>query len=99
MGEDFTFDIALIKLKGGKKLARRGWAEKTGAVFVRYVPVEVQVAPHAIRRSYLEMITPFVYIVPWVTTQTDLLADDWFEVEGTPDYPVPTFTPEGGTTT
>jgi hypothetical protein len=88
---DFAFDQAIIRLKGGKKLSRRGWAEKTGVAFVRYIPVDKEVAPAAIRRAYLEMITPHVYIVPWVVTQTDVLADDWFEVEGTPDYPVPTF--------
>ena len=82
--KNFSVDIgfALFHLRRGERLARRGWNGKDLWLKLQ-VPAE-----------HTEMTLPYIYIeypighpaypggsrVPWLASQTDLLADDWFIV-------------------
>lgn len=66
---------AIEAMKSGKRVARAGWNGK-GMWLALQVPDE-----------YSKMDLPYVYmktaqgsLVPWLCSQTDLLAEDWSEV-------------------
>lgn len=72
------FSQALFAIKRGKKVSRSGWNGKG-------LWLELQVPD-----AHSKMTLPYVYInypetsentpgarVPWIASQTDLLADDW----------------------
>lgn len=73
-----SFSQALIELKQGKSIYRSGWNGK-GLWLTLQVP-----------DAYSKMTLPYVYMsypndasntpgarVPWLASQTDLLAEDW----------------------
>lgn len=80
-----TFGLAIEALKLGKKVARAGWNGK--GIFI-----ELQVPD-----QYSKMSSPYIFIdttglqtdnpdaprsrVPWLASQTDMLAEDWRVVE------------------
>lgn len=80
-----NFGEAIELLKGGKKTARKGWNG-------RGIFIELQ-RPDA----HSKMTHPYIFIntsglktdnpdapkslVPWLASQTDMLAEDWVEVE------------------
>lgn len=82
-----NFSQALVELKLGKLVARSGWNGKK--MFIFLVPgsqflvnrkpllgifpdgTEISYCPH------LDMKTVDGKIVPWLASQTDILADDW----------------------
>ena len=80
-----NFGLAIEAAKKGKKITRRGWNGK--GIFI-----ELQ-TPDA----YSKMTSPYIYIdttglqtqnteapksrVPWLASQTDMLAEDWEIVE------------------
>lgn len=72
------FSTALIHLKNGHKVARRGWNGKG-------LWLELQLPD-----AHSKMTLPYVFMsypndsvntpgarVPWLCSQTDMLADDW----------------------
>jgi len=74
----FTFSAALVDLKAGRKVARTGWNGKG-------LWLELQ-APDA----HSKMTLPYIFMsypadatntpgarVPWLASQTDMLAEDW----------------------
>ena len=76
----FGFGVALMVLQNGGKVARIGWNGK-GLWLELQVPDE-----------HSKMTLPYIYInypdyakntpgarVPWLASQTDMLADDWME--------------------
>lgn len=79
------FGLAIEAVKKGKKIARHGWNGK-GIYLELQVPDE-----------HSKMTLPYIYIVtsglitdnphapkgvcPWLASQTDMLADDWYIVE------------------
>lgn len=81
MEENHTFGEALILLREGRKVARRGW-NGVGIFLKLQVPDENS-----------KMTLPYIYIdttelqttnqnapkgrVPWLASQTDMLATDW----------------------
>ncbi len=81
----FDFGEAVRKLKEGKKVARKGWNGKG-------IYIELQ-RPD----ENSKMTLPYIYIVtkkletdnphapkgivPWLASQTDILSEDWYEVE------------------
>jgi len=74
---DAPFEQALVWLKEGKRVARTGW-NGLGQSIALQVP-----------DAHSKMTLPYLYIstvrgdlVPWLASQTDLLAADWFEVGG-----------------
>lgn len=86
-----NFSDALEALKGGEKVARTGWNGKgmfvflvPGSVFkvdraplLGIYPAGTTVTYHA----HVDMKTADGLIVPWLCSQTDLLAEDWGIVE------------------
>jgi hypothetical protein len=67
-----NFGEALGALRAGQKVARDGWNGE-GMCLELQVPDE-----HSkMRRPYIYMSPVDGQLVPWVASQTDLLADDW----------------------
>ncbi len=90
-----SFSVALHLLKSGKQVAREGWNGKGMWLTLSpggTVPFDKFWAPRnrefaerqpnkeAVVRPYITMKTATNDIVPWVASQTDLLAEDWAEV-------------------
>lgn len=79
--EDVGFDVALRFLKAGAFVARTGWNGKGLAVGMQ-VPDD----DSANTLPYLFIVYPNDHAkypgarCPWLASQTDLLADDWFVV-------------------
>lgn len=77
-----SFGDALVQLKKGERVARNGWNGKS-------MWLQMQ-TPDA----HSKMTLPYIYIeypnghpayptgsrVPWLASQTDMLAEDWFVV-------------------
>ena len=85
-----TFGIALELLKKGCKVAREGWNGK--GMFLYYVPAASYPPCTDIARkafdgndvpygAYIAMKTAQGNVVPWLASQTDMLAEDWGIVE------------------
>ena len=86
-----NFGDALQALKHGQKVAREGWNGKgmflflvPGSVFkVNRAPL-LGIYPEGTEinyRPHIDMKTVDGEIVPWVASQTDVLAEDWCVVE------------------
>jgi hypothetical protein len=83
----FSFSEALIHLKSGKKVARQGWNGKgmflflvNGSTFQVSRPPLLGIYPEGTTINYhahVDMKTADGMIVPWLCSQTDMLADDW----------------------
>jgi len=81
------FSEALVKVKEGKKVARYGWNGK--GMFIFLVPgstFKVNRAPllgiypegkEITYHAHIDMKTADNQIVPWLASQTDVLAEDW----------------------
>lgn len=65
------FGEALTELKYGHKVAREGWNGKG-----MYVEMQVPDEHSKMRRPYLFMSPVDGALVPWVASQSDLLAED-----------------------
>lgn len=76
MQTSLTFSTALALLKDGERLQRVGWNGK-GMWLALQVPGENS----KMSRPYLYMKAVDDTLVPWVASQTDLLADDWQTLE------------------
>ena len=86
-----SFGLAIEAMKKGKKVARRGWNGK--GMFLYYVPEGRYPARTDAAKSfaaedgkvdygaYIAMKTAQGNVVPWLASQTDMLADDWEVVE------------------
>ena len=62
-----SFGLAVEAVKKGKKIARAGWNGKGMFLFLYH--------------AHIDMKTVDGTIVPWLASQTDVLADDWIVVE------------------
>ena len=74
-----SFGDALVFLKGGDRVAREGWNGKK--MYIYYKPEGSKENPMDgvvyTRLPYLIMKTAQDELVPWLASQTDMLADDW----------------------
>lgn len=68
----FSFDLALCYLKEGKQLTRSGWNGKG-----MWLQLQVPDEHSKMRRPYIYMRPADGDLVPWVASQSDLLAEDW----------------------
>lgn len=73
--ETFDFGFALKALKGGSTVRRTGWNGKDLIVKAQYPDAKSK------------MTLPYLYIeypdgkrCPWLASQTDIMAEDWFLV-------------------
>jgi hypothetical protein len=81
--QTLTFGEALRKLKNGYKVARKGWNGKGMWL------VLVKAEDYALSESFgTRELLPFIAmktadnkLVPWLASQTDILAEDWMVVE------------------
>lgn len=73
MWEDpIDFSEALKAVKAGKKIQRSGWNGKG-----MWVALQVPDAHSKMGLPYLYMSTVDGKLVPWLASQTDILAADW----------------------
>lgn len=87
-----TFGLAVEALKAGKRVARTGWNGKgmflflvPGSTFQVNRPPLLGIYPEGATvnyRPHIDMKTADEKVVPWVASQTDVLAEDWVIVEG-----------------
>lgn len=81
-----TFGIAVELLKQGKKVARIGWNGKGMYLFLSPklgCQMYEQFTGKSINdiREFIVMKTVDDMLVPWVASQTDVLAEDWMLIE------------------
>lgn len=86
-GYMMEFETALSALKQGKRVARSGWNGKgmflylvNGSTFKVNRPPLLGIYPEGTEIKYLphiDMKTADGSCVPWLASQTDLLAEDW----------------------
>jgi hypothetical protein len=85
LAEGVTFGVALEALKSGFAVARLGWNGK--GMYLYYVPANEYPATTDIARreigetvpygAYIAMKTAQGNVVPWLASQTDVLAEDY----------------------
>lgn len=87
-----SFGHALEALKAGNRVARIGWNGK--GMFLYLVPANAYPAQTGAAKAYwgeaalvpygayIAMKTAQENVVPWLASQTDVLAEDWVELEG-----------------
>ena len=74
---DYTdFGWALKQLRVGKRVARSGWNGKG-----MWLALQVPDAGSKMSLPYIYMKTADDKLVPWLASQTDVLAEDWDEVK------------------
>lgn len=89
------FSQALISVRLGHRIARTGWnGHGMFVVFQRGYPEGIPInkntaqatgfpeGTNCVFQPYLMMLTAQGDFVPWVASQTDILAMDWEEVDG-----------------
>lgn len=79
----FNFGIAITFLKKGKKVARKEWNGKNMWLILSKIYTHTQIEQGGINTNYAPFITMKTadnYFVPWLASQTDVLAEDWEEV-------------------
>jgi hypothetical protein len=82
-----NFSDALINVKEGKKISREGWNGKgmflflvPGSTFIVNRAPLLGIYPEGTQVTYcphIDMKTADDKVVPWLASQTDILADDW----------------------
>lgn len=74
MGIDYSkdFSAALAALKDGRRVTRSGWNGKG-----MWLALQTPDAHSKMKRPYIYMSPVGGHLVPWVASQSDLLADDW----------------------
>lgn len=87
LNNTFGFGTALEQLEAGAKVARSGWNGKgmflflvPGSVFNVNRPPLLGIYPEGTEIKYhahIDMKTADGYVVPWLASQTDVLAKDW----------------------
>lgn len=66
------FGQALTQLRAGEKIAREGWNGKG-----MFLDLQVPDANSKMTLPYIYMCTVQGDLVPWLASQTDMLAYDW----------------------
>ena len=83
--DGLTFGLAIEALKLGKKVARAGWNGK--GMWLKFVPngyfdVGISIVEESTKLlPWIGMKTADKSFVPWLASQTDILAEDWQIVE------------------
>lgn len=86
-----NFGDALVHLKNGMKVARKGWNGKgmflflvPGSTFQVNRPPLLGIYPAGTTIDYhahIDMKTADNKVVPWLASQTDMLAEDWERID------------------
>lgn len=85
--DGLAFGLAIEAMKAGQRVARAGWNGKgmflflvPGSTFKVNRPPLMGIYPEGTEISYcphIDMKTADGKVVPWLASQTDVLADDW----------------------
>lgn len=67
-----SFSWALIQLKDGRRVSRSGWNGKG-----MWLMLQVPDKNSKMTLPYIYMKTAQGDLVPWLASQTDMLAEDW----------------------
>ena len=70
--KDWTFGQALAALKMGNMVARKGWNGKG-----MWIKLQNPTKKSKMNLPYIYMSTAQGDFVPWLASQTDILANDW----------------------
>jgi hypothetical protein len=91
MSTEMNFGYALELLKDGKKVARAGWNGcgmflflVNGSTFQVNRPPLLGIYPEGTTITYcphIDMKTTDDKVVPWLASQTDVMAEDWLLVD------------------
>ncbi len=73
----FDFGCALDSLRDGARLQRAGWNGKG-----MWIALQTPDAGSKMTMPYIFMSTADGQFVPWLASQTDILAEDWQFFEG-----------------
>jgi hypothetical protein len=73
--DGYDFSWALLRLRKGGMLARKGWNGKD-----MWICLQVPTGTSKMSQPYLYIKTVQNTYVPWTISQTDALAKDWVEV-------------------
>ena len=77
-----NFGQAIELLKQGKKVARKGWNGKgMWTMYVELSTVKYRGIGRIDTLPWIGMKTADSHFVPWLASQTDILAEDWETVE------------------
>jgi hypothetical protein len=76
METDLTFGEALDAMHRGARVQRGGWNGKG-----MWIEIQHPDAGSKMTRPYIYMKTADDDLVPWVASQSDLLAEDWRRVQ------------------
>lgn len=68
----YSFSWALKQLRSGLKVQRKGWNGKG-----MYIELQIPNKNSKMTLPYIFMKTVDNNFVPWLASQTDILADDW----------------------
>lgn len=79
MNEEMDFGEALFALKNGHAVTRKGWNGKG-----MFLMLQRPDAQSWMTLPYIWMKTADGYRVPWLASQTDMLAEDWLLLEPQP---------------
>lgn len=83
--DNLTFGLAIEALKKGYRVARQGWnGKKMWLNLVNANEYELEAYKYFNAKSlapYIAMKTADEQLVPWLASQTDVLAEDWMVVE------------------
>ena len=88
--ETYSFGDAMNFLKGGKKVARKGWNGKNMFLFLATdIEFHTQADLSCVSNLEGDLTLPAVvmktaddhFCVGWLASQTDMLSDDWYTVE------------------
>lgn len=71
-----NFGQAIEALKNGRRVARAGWNGKG-----MWLELQVPDMHSKMSLPYIFMKTADDHQVPWLASQTDMLAEDWVEVK------------------
>lgn len=76
MTENLNFGQALIVLRNGRKVRRAGWNGEG-----QYLMLQTPDDHSKMRKPYIFISPVDGELVPWVASQTDLLAEDWVDIQ------------------
>ena len=71
-GSNMTFSEALEEIKKGNRVSRSGWNGKG-----MWIKLQTPDTHSKMNLPYIYMFTADKKQVPWLCSQTDMMADDW----------------------
>lgn len=74
MDDLLSFEGALAALKQGMRLMRTGWNGNN-----MYIELQIPTTASKMTLPYIYMQTAQGDLVPWLASQSDILAEDWKE--------------------